>query len=58
MAAFSTNQVRHLYVANGIGEVTAASAAGTIAVKSNTVDSSIYFQYKGATDLMRSDIIH
>jgi len=43
MAAFSTNQVRHLYVANGTGAVTAASAAGTIAVKSNTVDSSIYF---------------
>ena len=58
MAAFSTNQVRHLYVANGTGAVTAASAAGTIAVKSNTVDSSIYFQYKGATDLMRSDIIN
>lgn len=59
MATFSTNQVRHLYVAKKLkdSQVLAADAAGSIAVKSDTAKNHLYFEYKGADSLMRSDII-
>ena len=59
MATFSTNQVRHLYVAKELksSHVLAADAAGSIAVKSDTAKNHLYFEYKGADNLMRSDLI-
>ena len=59
MATFSTNQVRHLYVAKDLKtpNVKASDAAGSIAVKSDTAKSHLYFEYKGADNLMRSDLI-
>lgn len=59
MATFSTNQVRHLYVAKELESphVLAASAAGSIAVKNDTAKNHLYFEYKGADNLMRSDLI-
>jgi hypothetical protein len=59
MATFSTNQVRQLYVAtalkssNGI----ASDTAGSIAVKSDTAKSHLYFEYMGAGGMTRSDLI-
>lgn len=59
MATFSTNQVRQLYVATSVKtpHVLASDAAGAIAVKSDTAKSHVYFEYKGADTLMRSDLI-
>lgn len=60
MATFSTNQVRQLYVASNVKEkdqVLASDAAGTIALKSDTAKNHLYFEYKGADNLMRSDLI-
>lgn len=59
MATFSTNQVRQLYVATSLKtpHVLASDAAGSIAVKNDTVKSHLYFEYKGADNLMRSDLI-
>lgn len=59
MATFSTNQVRQLYVAKELKSphVLAADAAGSIAVNSDTAKSHLYFEYKGADNLMRSDLI-
>lgn len=60
MATFSTNQVRQLYVATGMeteGHVLASDAAGTIAVGKDTSKNHLYFNYKGADNLMRSDLI-
>lgn len=59
MATFSTNQVRHLYVAKELksSHVLATDAAGSIAVKSDTAKNHLYFEYKGADNLMRSDLI-
>ena len=59
MATFSTNQVRQLYVAKELKSprVLAADAAGSIAVKSDTAKNHLYFEYKGADNLMRSDLI-
>lgn len=59
MATFSTNQVRQLYVAKAlkISPVLASDAAGTIAVKNDTAKNHLYFEYKGADNLMRSDLI-
>nr|UVM96623.1 MAG: hypothetical protein [Bacteriophage sp.] len=37
--------------------VHAADAAGSIAVKSDTAKKHLYFEYKGADNLMRSDLI-
>ena len=56
MATFSTNQVRQLYVAKALKtpHVLASDAAGSIAVKN---DTHLYFEYKGADNLMRSDLI-
>ena len=60
MSVFSTNQVRQLYVAKVLEatNVLASSAAGSIAVKSDTATKNhLYFEYKGADNLMRSDLI-
>lgn len=59
MATFSVNQVRQLYVATAFKtpHVLASSAAGSIAVKNDTAKSHLYFEYKGADNLMRSDLI-
>lgn len=59
MATFSTNQVRQLYVATALKtpHVLASDAAGSIAVKSDTAKNHLYFEYKGADNLMRSDLI-
>ena len=57
MATFSTNQVRQLYVAKTqTPHVLASDAAGSIAVK-NDAKNHLYFEYKGADNLMRSDLI-
>ena len=59
MAVFSTNQVRQLYVAKELKtpHVLATDGAGAIAVKNDNVKSHMYFEYKGADNLMRSDLI-
>lgn len=59
MATFSTNQVRQLYVAKALktSHVLAGDAAGSIAVKNDTAKNHLYFEYKGADNLMRSDLI-
>lgn len=60
MATFSTNQVRQLYVALDVeksGHVLASDTAGTIALKNDTAKNHLYFEYKGADNLMRSDLI-
>lgn len=59
MATFSTNQVRQLYVAKVLKtpNVLASDAAGSIAVKNDTAKNHLYFGYKGADNLMRSDLI-
>lgn len=59
MATFSVNQVRQLYVATSLKtpHVLASDAAGSIAVKNDTVKSHLYFEYKGVDNLMRSDLI-
>lgn len=59
MSVFSTNQVRQLYVAKKVksSHVLASDDAGSIALISNDKESHLYFEYKGADNLMRSDII-
>lgn len=59
MAVFSTNQVRQLYVAEALKtpHVLATDDAGSIAVKNDTAKTHLYFEYKGADNLMRSDLI-
>lgn len=59
MATFSVNQVRQLYVVTAFktSHVLASDAAGSIAVKNDTAKSHLYFEYKGADNLMRSDLI-
>lgn len=59
MATFSTNQVRQLYVAKALktSHVLASDTAGSIAVKNDTAKNHLYFGYKGADNLMRSDLI-
>lgn len=59
MAAFSVNQVRQLYVATSVKSpsVLATDVAGAIAVKGDTLKNHVYFEYKGADNLMRSDLI-
>lgn len=59
MATFSTNQVRQLYVATVLKprNVTASDTAGSIAVKSDTAKSHLYFEYMGAGGMTRSDLI-
>lgn len=59
MATFSVNQVRQLYVATALKDphVLASDDAGSIAVKKDTAKNHLYFEYKGADNLMRSDLI-
>lgn len=59
MSVFSTNQVRQLYVAKALenSKVLESNAAGSIAVKSDAAKNHLYFEYKGADNLMRSDLI-
>ena len=59
MATFSTNQVRQLYVAEALksSNVAATDAAGSIAVKSDTSKTHLYFEYMGAGGMTRSDLI-
>ena len=59
MATFSTNQVRQLYVAKALktSQVLASDDAGSIAVKNDAAKNHLYFEYKGADNLMRSDLI-
>lgn len=58
---FSTNQVRQLYVVSDAykaTKVTETDNTGTISIDSTKKDGEyIYFQYKGADNLMRSDLI-
>lgn len=56
---FSENQTRQLYVvtANSTTAPTAASAIGATQLVHNTVDNQVYFKYKGADNVMRSDLI-
>lgn len=56
---YSVNQVRQLYVAKALKSphVVANDAAGSIAVKNDTAKNHLYFEYKGADNLMRSDLI-
>lgn len=59
MATFSTNQVRQLYVATALKSpnVIASDTTGSIAVKSDTAKSHLYFEYMGAGGMTRSDLI-
>lgn len=58
MATFSVNQARQLYVADYYKtDVTSADNKGTIAPKVDNKKNHLYFQYKGANNLMRSDLI-
>lgn len=59
MAIYSVNQVRHLYVANSLKttKVVPGDSAGTIRPVADTAKTHLYFEYRGATDLMRSDLI-
>lgn len=58
---FSTNQVRQLYVATelkeGAAHVLATDQAGTIALKTDNAKTHMYFEYKGAGGLTRSDLV-
>ena len=56
---YSVNQVRQLYVAKALKtpHALASDAAGSIAVKNDTAKNHLYFEYKGADNLMRSDLI-
>ena len=60
MATFSTNQVRQLYVANELKSphVLAGDKSGAIAVRNDNQKTHLYFEYKGADNLMRSDLIN
>lgn len=56
--SYSTNQVRQLYVATAFkSSVLSSDNAGSIAVKSDKAKSHLYFEYKGAENLMRSDLV-
>lgn len=57
---YSVNQTRQLYVAKALKtpSVVAGDTAGSIAVKNDTAKNHLYFEYKGADNLMRSDLIN
>ena len=59
MATFSTNQVRHLYVAEALKspKVLESDAVGSIAVRTDKAKTHLYFEYKGAGGMTRSDLI-
>lgn len=58
--AFSTNQVRQLYVATAYKtpSIVSTDSAGSIAVKSDTDKSHLYLSYMGSGGLTRSDLIN
>lgn len=61
MGVYSTNQVRHLYVANALKDkVASTDAAGTISVLKQTDGDSVnlYFGYKGADTVLKSDFVN
>lgn len=57
MAIYSVNQVNHVYVANKLAtsKVTPSSDKGSI--RPVVQDGTLYFEYRGATNLMRTDLI-
>lgn len=59
---FSTNQVRHLYVVNTVKDgghkVSESDGTGTIGLMTDASGDNLFFQYKGADNLMRSDLIN
>lgn len=59
MATFSTNQVRQFYVATAFetSHVIESDTAGAIAVSNDAEKKHLYFEYKGADNRMRSDLI-
>lgn len=59
MATFSVNQVRQFYVATAFktSHVIESDTAGAIAVSNDTEKKYLYFEYKGADNRMRSDLI-
>lgn len=60
MATFSTNQVRQFYVATEfktLHVIEESDTAGAIAVSNDTEKKHLYFEYKGADNRMRSDLI-
>lgn len=63
MAIFSTNQVRHLYVATALGTADATTkrmketTVGAILPTADTAKKHLYFEYQGAGGRMRSDLI-
>lgn len=59
MAVFSVNQARHLYVASAFKtpHVVATDNAGSIAVGTDKTKNHMYFEYKSADNLVRSDLI-
>lgn len=59
MATFSVNQVRQFYVATAFKttHVIESDTAGAIAVSNDTEKKHLYFEYKGADNRMRSDLI-
>lgn len=61
MATFSTNQVRQLYVVksaeNGATPVLSSDVAGKASLQFDTAKNHMYLEYKGADNLMRSDLI-
>lgn len=57
MAVFTTNQVRHLYVVNAIGEVNADSPVGTLEPVTSDTSDTVYFKYKSPGGVIRTDLI-
>lgn len=59
MATFATNNVRQFYVVDTLGTVTNDSAAKTIEGKviEGGVNKSLYFLYKGAETVLKSDLV-
>jgi hypothetical protein len=61
MAVFSVNQVRHLYVATAysatVNENSNVGTIGGVKVLNDGFDKELYFQYKGADTVLKSDRI-
>ena len=61
MATFSTNQVRQLYVVKSVKNddthVLSSDVVGKTSLQFDTAKNHMYLEYKGADNLMRSDLI-
>lgn len=61
MATFSTNQVRQLYVVKSVksddAHVLPSDVVGSASLQFDTAKNHMYLEYKGADNLMRSDLI-